>query len=409
MSSKYDHRQEHGFSLVEVAIALVVISMVMVPIFSYYKVVREQKQITDTNTKLANIENAINQFFFAGNGRYPCPASLVVDENNDQYGEEFATCNSLGTIRLCTDLGWRTNEGLCKTSTDPNLAVLIGAVPFDKINLTAKNTLDVWGNRILYAVTYTQTDTANFNLNSGQIEIRADWDDDNDKETPPLHDGDVTDTSDKPDFLILSTGMGAIGAFNKNGIASAAACDTVNNITESRNCDFDNIFYVDVNPNDPDIGSRSFADNNTYYDDITRFQTSVPQAIWFPHPTNPNHVMTMSTRVGIGIDTPQETLDVDGEIRANGAIKSDDICLNADKTVCFNPQFITREHQCIGDTSAGTVRMSNNALQCASGYDGNTTNGEPFSFGDDFKDTPCPDPLIQQGFDALGDPICVTN
>lgn len=405
MGSKYDHRKERGFSLVEVAIALVVISMIMVPLFSYYKAKTEQNQVTDTNTKLANIENAINQFFFASNGRYPCPASLIVNENDDLNGEEFATCNSLGTIRLCTDLSWRTNEGLCKTSTNPDEALLIGAVPFNRISLAQKNVLDVWGNRIIYAVTYRQTETATFNLNSGQIEVMAYVAGD-----PPTIEN-ITDTADMTDFFLFSTGMAGIGAFSKDGTSSTEACNTAGNVTESENCDFDNVFFLDVNPDDPELGSRGFANNNVYYDDITRDQSSVPQAIWFPHPTNTNHVMTMSARIGIGVDAPQETLDVDGDIRANGALKSDNLCLSADKSMCFVVEFITQAHSCVGDISAGVVQMNQNSLKCGSGVDesGNVTSGSSFAFGSDFHATSCPYPQIQQGYNASGDPICVTN
>lgn len=399
---------ENGFSLIEVAFALIIISMIMIPLFMLYKAQEQQKLLTDTASKLARVETAINQFFItAGKAAYPCPSSLILSEGNANYGVSFATCDNLSTIRDCTDASWTTTDGLCKTSNNTSLAVLIGAVPFNDLGISPNDTLDVWGNKILYAVTYEQTKATTFNTNSGQLNIWAYVDDDNNEETPGIAQ-DITSVSNMPDFILLSHGSNEISAYTAMGNATSV-CPTATNIRESKNCDFDNSFFLYVNPNNPKEGSRSIGTANEYYDDITRVQFSVPEATWFPHPAFPGHVMTLSTRVGIGTSTPKKTLDVQGNIRANGAVKVDTLCDDTN-TFCFNPRFVTEANPCIGDKTAGVIQLTTNTLKCASAVNNsnNPISGEAFHFKD-YKATQCSGLQVQQGFDLSGEPICVTK
>lgn len=409
-------REENGFSLIEVALALIIISMIMVPVFVYYHAQAQGKLISDTRGRFSRIENALNQYFSAGHGAYPCPASLIIGEGNADYGVSYPTpaCDDLSTIRECTTPEWDDtgNEGVCKTSSVDGTAVLIGAVPFDTIGLTQHETLDVWGNKIIYAVTYEQTKSTTFGTNPGQIEIWAYVDDDTDTSTPGIPQ-DITSASDMTDFLLLSTGENAAGAYTAEGVLTSA-CPILTNNIESENCDFDNTFFLDVNPDNPDEGSRNYGNQLAYYDDLTRYQGSVPETIWFPHPDQPDHVMTLSTRVGIGTNTPQETLDVNGNIRADGAVKTDTICGPTD-TNCFNPRFVTENNPCIGNINSSgfpavVLEMTSNTLRCAGGLNNDGSeigNSSTFSFSNNFSTTTCTGQRVQAGFDASGEPICV--
>lgn len=413
-------RKESGFSLIEVSIALVIIGLIMVPIFMQYKIDVADDQQKGTANRMTNVQNAINQHLFAGAGAYPCPASLIVGEGDAEHGRAFTNCADFDAIRLCTAPEWDDDDGICKTSATQTEAVLIGAVPFDPIGLTPKDTLDAWGNKILYAVTYEQTNPATFNNNSGAIITWAYVDHDSNPATPPVQQN-ITDAVKRVDFILLSHGVRGAGAYSANGQLISTCPSTVSAI-EGMNCDMDNTFFLEDNGMTVRIGSRSTPNNSNYYDDLTREQYSATQEVWFPHPLNPDHVMTLSTRVGIGVDSPQYTLDVNGEIQANGALKSNRLC-TSNYSDCFETQFVTSQHDCIGDTNAGAVRMFENSLKCASPVQESDTDtalhtgGHPFRLSavksdgtpSPYQFTPCPEFHVLRGFDSSGAPQCITE
>lgn len=418
--NKNTEGKESGFSLIEVSIALVIIGLIMVPMFMQYRIdIASEQQIKTTN-RMANIQAAVNQSLFAGAGAYPCPASLIIGEGDPDHGVPFTNCADFNAIRLCTAPEWDDDDGICKTSATQTDAVLIGAVPFNTLSLSPKDTLDTWGNKILYAVTYEQTNPATFNSNTGRIVTWAYADHDNNTATDPVMQN-ISSATNPIDFILLSHGEGGAGAYSSNG-QLISSCPTLATAAESMNCDMDNTFLLEDNGLTNRIGSRSLGTNTRYYDDLTRTQDNPIQEVWFPHPLNTDHVMTLSTRVGVGVDTPQYTLDVGGEIQANGALKSDRLC-TADYTNCFETEFVTTQHDCVGDSNAGTVRMFENSLKCGSpvaeGATGTALHagGQPFRLAavkpdgtpSPYQFTPCPDFHVLRGFDSSGAPICITK
>lgn len=390
-------RSSSGFSLIELAIGLVIIGLIMGPMMALYNAKIKQDSILETKSALAKIESGINQFFMAGNGRYPCPASFILREGDAAFGAE-GDC-TLGNIRLCNNPTWRTNEGICKTDNSPD-AVIIGAVPFDALNLSPESVLDYWGNKIVYAVTHQQTDIASFQSHPGSIRIRA------------LEDNVSTeiDVSANPvDLFLASFGHTGLGTYTKDGIL-AGSCGLATGY-ESENCDFDSEFFNDIHPDFSGQGSRSEVAGATYYDDITRFQIDMPEAMWFPHPDKIDHLMTLSTRVGVGTEDPQETVDVRGVIRADGNVKSDTVCDESEGS-CFDPELITgdmAQMRCATAGSQGVIRIAENRVRCAAPLDsdGNPIDGEEYSFDDaHYAHTACGTGELIKGFDSDGEPIC---
>lgn len=408
-------RRQGGFSLIEVAIALIVLGLIMTPIIVLYNTQLKSSQLENTAGAASTSILAINQFFMS-QGHYPCPASLITREGDADFGIE-GDCSNLASMTLCSDASWRTTTGICKTDDSAD-AVILGGIPFDALGMNPEETFDSWASKFTYGVTYAQTSAATFSGHTGALRIHSYYDHDNDASTPPIV-GDVTGSlapaADLPDFIVFSSGETGAGAYNAEGTL-IAACPAAAAGYESENCDLDNEFFLDVNPVDPRQGSRSDVAGVTFYDDITRIQINVPQAIWFPHPVNAAHLITMSTRVGVGTNTPTETLDVmgdgangeDGFIQANGSVKSDDLC-NPDGTDCFDPRFVTEVTTCDGGSQSGVIVMAYNELDCAAAVDesGNPIDGEGFVFPNPYQWTSCPAGTLQQGFDGSGDPICV--
>lgn len=421
---------ESGFSLLELSIALLILGMIAVPFMALQHAKIEEAYIDDTGSINARAANAINQFYLASGGRYPCPASLIAAEGEDEFGLE-GTCTNLPAIHLCSSASWRNTTGYCKTDNTAN-AVIIGAFPFKSIGAPPESALDVWGNKILYAVTHQKTDSATFPTHNGAITVMAYVDHDTNAATAPV----PGTFKNEVDFILVSTGKAGYGAYTKDGIAGAA-CRPLSSGLENENCDYDNVFFNDNNTDLSEVGgSRSFNEGASYFDDITFYQESVPTNLWFIHPLDVSRLITMASGVRVGEDPaisqerPQDSLDVrGGDMRANGDIKSDAICPSS-ATNCLDPITITGDPaeipqmQCdYNNTYAGNqavVQIAESSVICSgSSQDADST---PTSSGyrrigltamqadgvtPVFRTRDCDSGYLVRGFTSTGDPICV--
>ncbi len=332
--------KEDGLSLVEASIGLIVLGLIIMPIIQAqkYEVVKKIRQVN--YGAIQNSIDGINQYFEAGNGAYPCPASLILGEGDTNFGVS-GDC-TISNVKLCTDPAWKTTEGICKTSNGTD-AIIIGGIPFATLGMPQEEALDYWGNKLIYAVTQTQTDNTTYVTNAGQIRIMG-------ADDPVLvalgaEDGIPNQISSLYDIFIFSTGYNGNGGYTKDGIETTT-CGDASSGYEYENCNFDNVFFIDENPdNDASIRSDTFGAN--YFDDWTMAQEAPPITTWFKNENSMNYAMTLATRVGIGTANPEYALDVVGSVRAeptgggspDGNIITADIC--NDSSDCFSPNLIT--------------------------------------------------------------------
>lgn len=118
------YRMNYGFSLIEIGVALFIITLVLGSILIPLATQVEQKQNSDTQKTMDEIKEALLGFVTA-NGYLPCP---------DTTGDGVADPNTPGT---------------CTTSPE-------GSVPWVTLNVTRE---DAWGNRFRYRVTPEFTNT----------------------------------------------------------------------------------------------------------------------------------------------------------------------------------------------------------------------------------------------------------
>lgn len=388
-----------GFSLIGLAIGLVVVSLLVTPLLAMYQVTVQDKKTSHNLSNLSKIKDNIN-FYVVHNGRYPLPASLLADPTSATYGTE-----ALGTIESCDD--WPTANGICRTvGADP---ILIGAVPFNALGINPDFAHDYWNMKILYAVTESQTST--YTTGAGRVEVQAFDTADN-----------LVTVDNNIDMILVSHGQTNAGAYTQNGDL-ALDCPGAGNSTDRENCNFDGIFVLKSNNTAfPEIGSFSSVQGPRFYDDLTESQGSVPVDLWLQSLDNSDVALTFASRIGIGTENPQAKVHVMGNVRAVNVL-SDNIC-NTGMTDCFNPIIIAGNEpqmNCDSNTLPGNqpvINLGNSRVYCASPVDstGNALDGLAFQFPadnatpgfDGFGRIDCADSAaLMTGIDANGDPICV--
>ena len=226
--------RKHGFSLLELALALMITGLVTVMVLR-----ADQNQqasggpdcVTATRTQLTTIQGAITRFA-RSNDRLPLPARRFVGTQSPNYGRE-------ATIDQLT----QTADG----------SVTSGALPWQALGIPSSYAGDCWGNKFSYIVTTNLTT----------------------KQTPAYggHDGVIARKNaanltidDKIAYAVISHGTDALGAVK-------TSYDDANATTPDRkwctgatiahtNCLGNVAIVMDAPYNDGKAG------NATYFDDL---------------------------------------------------------------------------------------------------------------------------------------------
>ncbi|MEA1938404.1 MAG: prepilin-type N-terminal cleavage/methylation domain-containing protein, partial [Pseudomonadota bacterium] len=121
------HRK-HGFTLIELAIALTVIGLIMGLGASALKRMGEESREKITEQKMDAVEDALI-LYATRNGHLPCPADGNLVDGHTRAGRGMPT----GATKNCNE----------QTA---------GVVPWLDLGLSADDTLDGWSRRITYRV-----------------------------------------------------------------------------------------------------------------------------------------------------------------------------------------------------------------------------------------------------------------
>lgn len=134
------HNEVSGFTLIELAVVVVVIALLLGALLIPLSKQIEQRNVSDTQQRLAQIQDALIAFAIA-QGRFPCPA----DAASGSGAEAFIGGGTAAT-------------GVC-ANPNPNVGFFGGYVPGTTLGLTNLDSqgfaLDAWGltqNRIRYAI-----------------------------------------------------------------------------------------------------------------------------------------------------------------------------------------------------------------------------------------------------------------
>lgn len=132
------YKQEDGFTLIELAIVILISGLIIGSAASMIKPYLESAQINSSREKMNKISDSL-ALFAQTNGRLPCPARSNPPPGNEPFGAPVGS-GTTGTNILAA----------CGGETIPG--DYIGIVPFRALGLSEDNVRDGYGNFLTYAV-----------------------------------------------------------------------------------------------------------------------------------------------------------------------------------------------------------------------------------------------------------------
>ena len=229
-------QKKAGFSLIEMAVVLVIIGTLVGVVATTAKEQTKESQVTATRATLENAKIALD-LYHTKHKRYPCPALPADAPSAATYGIEVAGgCNASCPAGLT-----------CPATTK----AVIGAFPYKTLSLGEEYAADDWNNKILYTVDKDHT-TANTSAIYGSIPI---LDKNGNEVTRSVDAGDAI-------YILLSQGANGNGAWAKTGGAQKT-CDAT--LKDGENCDGD-IGIIDTVIQDGTTPAE-------YFDDIAVWKT----------------------------------------------------------------------------------------------------------------------------------------
>jgi prepilin-type N-terminal cleavage/methylation domain-containing protein len=200
--------KNRGFTLIEMAIVLIILTLVigsaLVPLGAQI----EQRQRAETQKSLDEAKEALIGYALTNN-KLPCPAS--------------ATSNGLEQ---------REPSGICTGSATSTTSVISGYLPWSTLGL---NRQDAWGNLIRYAASKSFTDTPILLTAVPSITIRS----------RDLN-GTAFDLSSGIPAAVFSNGKNGYGALSADGITQPGVPG--NNPDEKRNITPNSASYYSRTP-----------------------------------------------------------------------------------------------------------------------------------------------------------------
>lgn len=228
-NSKYRSRSA-GFTLVEIAIGMLIIGLLIAPAISAYNLYQKKQKIDQTEFSLDRASTSLDGYLSAF-GRYPCPAAIDVPPGDVRYGFEArdAATGACEFAPAVSGVSLTVNPD----PTRPNPNVLIGKLPFKTLNLQENEIFDGYGARLTYAVSEVQTDELSYSPNEGAIGIEKI----DDSTGNPIS---LISVPNSAHYVIVSHGPESQGGYSANGVLIGTCGATLAN--DQENCNGDAVF-----------------------------------------------------------------------------------------------------------------------------------------------------------------------
>jgi type II secretory pathway pseudopilin PulG len=235
-------RKIFGFSMLEMAIAMVIISAAFGSVVAILPTKRAEDNNILTTNKMDKIEKALLAFYNQ-HGYLPCPASRADAVSSPNFG--VSTNCTQSSVAGTTDI------------TPTTKSIRFGVVPVRSLNLSDEYMFDAWGMRFSYAIIKSLgVDEATFITSNASPNDPFILRDQNSLQINGAN-AEIYISA-----LLLSHGQNRKGAHSSNGNIDVACAGTGLDV---ENCDLDNIF----------ITSPHNSSSATYYDDFIRWFTNL--------------------------------------------------------------------------------------------------------------------------------------
>lgn len=318
---------EKGFSLIEVCIALIVISLLMIPMIQMWNIYVVARKTSDTRAVLDIVNSALVKYV-AKYEHYPVPENPNIALGGANSGAQATEPASGWPVCAGDDLNvCRTTTNTFPTAANP---VLIGTIPYAALGLPYRSAVDGYGHKLVYAVTQSLTASATFDEDSGGIEV---LDDTGASIYGPLNLGRT-----RSHFFIGSHGEDSKGGFSLSG-ALISACGTNADSTDFENCNGDGTFRNNFNAA-TGLNVGNFGAGVSHFDDYSLTNNRSSTGIWTTISQTPNMRSSNMGNVAIGpcptnpcvpkahVDVYTDTGGVitGGTVAATGKLKTARIC-----------------------------------------------------------------------------------
>lgn len=165
MASLHPRRAKNaGFTLIEVAIALVIASIISAGAMQMYKIYTTSRTYKVTRDNITELNTAI-QVYLSKYGSLPCPSKLTAKPDDPEYGASPDCAEILSSASITIDEEFVLGEGRSGEK------ILIGKIPFRELNVRQTISKDGWGRDLYYAVSATLTNTSTYSQYGGVIDV----------------------------------------------------------------------------------------------------------------------------------------------------------------------------------------------------------------------------------------------
>ncbi|MGB0719252.1 MAG: type II secretion system protein [Bdellovibrionales bacterium] len=348
-----------GFTLIELALALLVGAVIFVPAMM---VMKEATALRNTQDRMQLVMSGLAEHVRIY-GRYPCPADPALNNDDAGYGVEDCGLPPVGGVLIgdvpaatlidAMDCGNRPDDvaaptaaqiaqaGLFRKNIQRVKDVISGSgrenSKLDKtLCMTMDNMNDKHRQRFTYAVTQTATALASFDINdpaAGAIIVRG--------------PGAAAATTNNQIFVLVSHGPDGKGTRTEDGTLTGPACGAQPGL-DNENCNGDNVFrsmqtqYLDGAQHFDDMVDFSLAgmlreEDFWSWDRNNPADTPVEGNISFANPLDPNvDIRLIIDQDPTGTVAADDKLVVNrGNVRVEGDLEADDFV--ASPKYCYDP------------------------------------------------------------------------
>jgi prepilin-type N-terminal cleavage/methylation domain-containing protein len=144
----------HGFTLIELAVVLVIIGILVTSVLATASTRIDAANLSASKAKTNFIVESIKQFV-KQYGHLPCPADPTFPSTNSNYGIGVKTTDGMSCDTT-------TMTGVTSVMTGSTTTGYVGILPHNTLGLAKQFEEDGWGRSFTYAVTYEAVNDTTF-------------------------------------------------------------------------------------------------------------------------------------------------------------------------------------------------------------------------------------------------------